>query len=101
MQKCWAHLLRKSIRICLLDPENKKFEVLRDGLFEIFRSAKKLNDQLNKHIRMLEQALMNERKKKTAAAGEEQAATKDKDSNGNKDGLNSTKRTSSNSNSNL
>lgn len=42
MQKCWAHLLRKSIRICLLDPENKKFEVLRDGLFEIFRSAKKL-----------------------------------------------------------
>ncbi|ORY09906.1 striatin Pro11 [Clohesyomyces aquaticus] len=36
------------------------------------RSAKKLNDQLNKHIRMLEQALMNERaKSKAAAAGGE------------------------------
>jgi striatin 1/3/4 len=36
------------------------------------RSAKKLNDQLNKHIRMLEQALLNERNKsKTAAAGAE------------------------------
>lgn len=31
------------------------------------RSAKKLNDQLNKHIRMLEQALMNERTKNKAA----------------------------------
>ena len=29
------------------------------------RSAKKLNDQLNRHIRMLEVALTNERKKKT------------------------------------
>ncbi|KAF2263934.1 striatin Pro11 [Lojkania enalia] len=34
------------------------------------RSAKKLNDQLNKHIRMLEYALMNERaKNKAATAG--------------------------------
>ncbi|KAJ6198428.1 striatin Pro11 [Bipolaris maydis] len=33
------------------------------------RSAKKLNDQLNKHIRMLEQALTNERKNKAHAAG--------------------------------
>jgi hypothetical protein len=34
------------------------------------RSAKKLNDQLNKHIRMLEQALLNERaRSKAAAAG--------------------------------
>jgi striatin 1/3/4 len=40
------------------------------------RSAKKLNDQLNKHIRMLEQALTNERTKgKTSAAG---ATTDDK-----------------------
>lgn len=42
MQKCWAHLLRKAVRICLLNPENKQFEVLRDGLFEIYRSAKRL-----------------------------------------------------------
>jgi striatin 1/3/4 len=37
------------------------------------RSAKKLNDQLNKHIRMLEQALMNERNKNkpTTTSGNE------------------------------
>ncbi|KAJ4367056.1 1,2-dihydroxy-3-keto-5-methylthiopentene dioxygenase [Neocucurbitaria cava] len=53
------------------------------------RSAKKLNDQLNKHIRMLEQALMNERKKKAdAAGGDAQAASDDKDSKGKKSGLN-------------
>ncbi|KAF2790825.1 striatin Pro11 [Melanomma pulvis-pyrius CBS 109.77] len=40
------------------------------------RSAKKLNDQLNKHIRMLEQALLNERARSKAAAagGDTQAA---------------------------
>ena len=42
MQKCWAHLLRKSIRICLLDPNQKRFETLRDGLLEIYREAKRL-----------------------------------------------------------
>lgn len=60
------------------------------------RSAKKLNDQLNRHIRMLEQALMNERAKSKAAAagGEVQAATDDKkDPKGKKGGLNATKRT--------
>ena len=41
-QKCWAHLFRKSVRICLLAPENKRFEILRDGLFEIYRSANRL-----------------------------------------------------------
>jgi len=59
------------------------------------RSAKKLNDQLNKHIRMLEQALTNERKKKSEAAGGESEATTDdkKDPKGKKSGLNPTKRT--------
>ena len=56
------------------------------------RSAKKLNDQLNKHIRMLEQALMMERKKKADAAASDQAATNDKDSNGKKATMNSAKR---------
>ncbi|KAF1957502.1 WD40 repeat-like protein [Byssothecium circinans] len=48
------------------------------------RSAKKLNDQLNKHIRMLEQALMNERaKSKSGAAGaDSQAAREDKKGKG-------------------
>ncbi|CAA9958075.1 hypothetical protein PTNB73_00234 [Pyrenophora teres f. teres] len=57
------------------------------------RSAKKLNDQLNKHIRMLEHALTNERKKKTeAAGGDAQATTDDKaDNKGKKSNMNSTK----------
>jgi striatin 1/3/4 len=59
------------------------------------RSAKKLNDQLNKHIRMLEQALTNERKKKSeAAGGGPEATTEDKkDPKGKNSGVNSTKRT--------
>jgi hypothetical protein len=58
------------------------------------RSAKKLNDQLNKHIRMLEQALTNERKKKSeAAGGDSEATTEDrKDSKGKKSGVNLAKR---------
>ncbi|OAL51052.1 striatin Pro11 [Pyrenochaeta sp. DS3sAY3a] len=57
------------------------------------RSAKKLNDQLNRHIRMLEQALMNERKKKAEAAGEDAQATADDktDSKGKKNNLKSSK----------
>lgn len=60
------------------------------------RSAKKLNDQLNKHIRMLEQALMNERAKSKAAAagGEVQAADEKKDPKSKKGGVNATKRAS-------
>jgi len=58
------------------------------------RSAKKLNDQLNKHIRMLEHALTNERKKKAEAVGADtQATTDDKtDPKGKKSNLNPTKR---------
>jgi striatin 1/3/4 len=62
------------------------------------RSAKKLNDQLNKHIRMLEQALMNERaKSKTGATGGDTQAAGDekKDVKSKKAGLNATKRMSS------
>ncbi|KAF1850959.1 striatin Pro11 [Cucurbitaria berberidis CBS 394.84] len=55
------------------------------------RSAKKLNDQLNKHIRMLEQALVNERKKKASTAGGDAQVADDKDSKGNKSGINSKK----------
>ncbi|OCK82830.1 WD40 repeat-like protein [Lepidopterella palustris CBS 459.81] len=42
------------------------------------RSAKKLNDALNRQIRMLEQALRNERAKKAAAAGENANAAEEK-----------------------
>jgi hypothetical protein len=50
------------------------------------RSAKKLNDQLNKHIRMLEHALTNERNK-NKSGGEAQASDDKKDSKGKKGSL--------------
>lgn len=59
------------------------------------RSAKKLNDQLNKHIRMLEQALMNERAKAKAGAVGGDAADEKKDTKGKKSGMNAAKRASS------
>lgn len=47
------------------------------------RSAKKLNDQLNKHIRMLEHALTNERNKNKSGADAQPADGK-KDTKGKK-----------------
>ncbi|KAF2128493.1 striatin Pro11 [Dothidotthia symphoricarpi CBS 119687] len=52
------------------------------------RSAKKLNDQLNKHIRMLEQALINERAKHKAGGEAKPAGDDKKDPKGKKSGLN-------------
>src|SRR2546423_1435711 len=50
------------------------------------RSAKRLNNILNKQIRMLEQALKNERaKNKAASAGENPPAADEKDSKGKAD----------------
>jgi hypothetical protein len=38
-QKCWAHLLRKAIKLTLLDPSNDEFRRLADELLAIYRSA--------------------------------------------------------------
>lgn len=38
-QKCWAHLLRKAIKLTLLDPEVAVYRHLTDRLLEIYRSA--------------------------------------------------------------
>jgi len=38
-QKCWAHLLRKAIRLPLLEPENAEYRRFLDGLLEIYRNA--------------------------------------------------------------
>jgi transposase len=38
-QKCWAHLIRKAIKLALQDRENKKYGILRDCLLEIYRNA--------------------------------------------------------------
>lgn len=38
-QKCWAHLLRKAIKLTLLEPSNAEFRRFTDRLLEIYRRA--------------------------------------------------------------
>lgn len=38
-QKCWAHLLRKAIKLTLLEPANAEYRRLTDRLLEIYRAA--------------------------------------------------------------
>jgi hypothetical protein len=38
-QKCWAHLLRKAIKLTLLDPTHQEYRQFTDRLLEIYRAA--------------------------------------------------------------
>ena len=38
-QKCWAHLLRKAIKLTLLEPTNVEYRNFADRLLEIYRAA--------------------------------------------------------------
>jgi transposase len=38
-QKCWAHLLRKAIKLTLQEPENQEYRRFTDRLLEIYRVA--------------------------------------------------------------
>ncbi len=40
-QKCWAHLLRKAIRLALLHPRKKTYQRFLDQLLAVFRDAKR------------------------------------------------------------
>jgi transposase len=40
-QKCWAHLLRKAIRLALLYPHKKKYQRFLDELLALYRDAKR------------------------------------------------------------
>jgi hypothetical protein len=45
-QKCWAHLLRKAIKLTLQAPEDSRYRELTDSLLSIYRTAKRVaNDQ--------------------------------------------------------
>jgi hypothetical protein len=45
-QKCWAHLLRKAIKLTLQAPEDGRYRSLTDALLSIFRTAKRVaNDK--------------------------------------------------------
>ena len=39
---CWAHLLRKAIKLTLLDPKNKEYTDFTDGAFQIFYDGRSL-----------------------------------------------------------
>ena len=41
-QKCWAHLLRKAIRLALLYPRKKRYQRFLDGLLELYHEAKRI-----------------------------------------------------------
>jgi hypothetical protein len=41
-QKCWAHLLRKAIKLTLQDPSRADFRTFTDRLLEIYRAACRL-----------------------------------------------------------
>jgi transposase len=38
-QKCWAHLLRKAIKLTLQEPHNQEYRQFSDGLLAIYRKA--------------------------------------------------------------
>ncbi len=38
-QKCWAHFLRKAIKLTLLEPDNAEYRQFTDRLLEIYREA--------------------------------------------------------------
>src|SRR5271157_2431670 len=38
-QKCWAHLLRKAIKLTLQDPTNREYSHFTDSLIEIYRQT--------------------------------------------------------------
>ena len=38
-QKCWAHLLRKAIKLTLQEPNNQEYRQFSDGLLAIYRKA--------------------------------------------------------------
>jgi transposase len=40
-QKCWAHLLRKAIRLALLYPRTRRYQRFLDRLLELYRDAKR------------------------------------------------------------
>jgi len=42
MQKCWAHLLRKAIKLALQDPDRAAYRDFTDGLLAIYREACRL-----------------------------------------------------------
>jgi transposase len=43
-QKCWAHLLRKAIKLALMYPSDQKYQRFLDQLLEVYRDAQRSAD---------------------------------------------------------
>ena len=41
-QKCWAHLIRKAIKLTLQDPESEPYRRFLDGLLNVYRTAQRI-----------------------------------------------------------
>lgn len=41
-QKCWAHLIRKAIKLTLQDPESEQYRRFLDGLLDVYRTAQRI-----------------------------------------------------------
>ena len=41
-QKCWAHLLRKAIKLTLRSPDDQRYRVFADSLLDLYRKAKRI-----------------------------------------------------------
>lgn len=41
-QKCWAHLLRKAIKLTLVDPTNEEYRRFADRLLRIYKEARRI-----------------------------------------------------------
>ena len=41
-QKCWAHLIRKAIKLTLQDPESEQYRRFLDGLLNVYRTAQRI-----------------------------------------------------------
>jgi hypothetical protein len=41
-QKCWAHLLRKAIKLTVQSPDESRYQTFTDRLLEIYRKAKRI-----------------------------------------------------------
>jgi len=41
-QKCWAHLLRKAIKLTLRSPDDQRYRVFADSLLDLYRQAKRI-----------------------------------------------------------
>ena len=62
-QKCWAHLLRKAIKLTLLDSENKEYIAFADGALQLFYDARDLqrNQAISKDQRDAEIVKLEDR----------------------------------------